>query len=162
GVMDICGFPKNIYYYYQSWWAGKDVLHISPHWNWKGREGQAIDVWVNSNAEQVELLLNGKSLGKKDMPRNRHLQWSVPYQPGKLEAVGYKKNRSFKGSVETTDAPFQIVLQPDRSKIAADGKDATVINVTVTDKKGREVPDAGDLIRFTVSGGDARILGVGN
>ncbi|MGZ3924875.1 MAG: glycoside hydrolase family 2 TIM barrel-domain containing protein, partial [Flavisolibacter sp.] len=66
GLMDVCGFPKNIYYYYQSWWADKDVLHISPHWNWRGNEGKPIDVWVNSNADNVELFLNGKSLGKKD------------------------------------------------------------------------------------------------
>jgi beta-galactosidase len=65
GIMDACGFPKNIYYYYQSWWTDKDVLHISPHWNWKGKEGQPIDVWVNSNADNVELFLNGKSLGKR-------------------------------------------------------------------------------------------------
>jgi beta-galactosidase len=70
--MDDCGFPKNIYYYYQSWWTDKDVLHISPHWNWKGKEGQPIDVWVNSNADKVEIKLNGKSLGEKDMPRNGH------------------------------------------------------------------------------------------
>ena len=65
GIMDVCGFPKNIYYYYQSWWTDKDVLHISPHWNWKGKEGQPIDVWVNTNADNVELFLNGKSLGQK-------------------------------------------------------------------------------------------------
>ncbi|MDQ6609219.1 MAG: glycoside hydrolase family 2 protein, partial [Bacteroidota bacterium] len=74
GIMDVCGFPKNIYYYYQSWWTDKDVLHISPHWNWAGKEGQPIDVWVNTNADNVELFLNGKSLGKKNMPRNKHLQ----------------------------------------------------------------------------------------
>jgi beta-galactosidase len=76
GIMDMCGFPKNIYYYYQSWWTDKDVLHISPHWNWPDKKGQPIDVWVNTNADNVELFLNGKSLGKKDMPRNSHLQWT--------------------------------------------------------------------------------------
>ena len=84
GVMDVCGFPKNISYYYKSWWSDFDVLHISPHWNWSGKEGQPIDVWVNSNADNVELFLNGKSLGKKDMPRNSHLQWSVNYEPGNV------------------------------------------------------------------------------
>jgi beta-galactosidase len=87
GVMDMCGFPKNLYYYYQSWWTDKDVLHISPHWNWGNRRGKPIDVWVNSNADDAELFLNGKSLGKKDMPRNGHLQWSVNYEPGVLSAV---------------------------------------------------------------------------
>ena len=94
GIMDMCGFPKNIYYYYQSWWTDKDVLHISPHWNWKGKEGKPIDVWVNTNADNVELFLNGKSLGKKDMPRNRHLQWTVNYEPGTLEAVAYKERKT--------------------------------------------------------------------
>jgi len=93
GIMDMCGFPKNIYYYYQSWWTDKDVLHISPHWNWKGKEGQPIDVWVNSNADDVELFLNEKSLGKKTMPRNGHLQWVVNYQPGVLEAVAMKHGK---------------------------------------------------------------------
>lgn len=161
GIMDVCGFPKNIYYYYQSWWTDKDVLHISPHWNWKGKEGQNIEVWVNSNAESVELFLNGKSLGKKQMPRNSHLKWSVPYKPGKLEAVAVKGGRRIKAKVETTDAPYQLVLTPDRTTITADGKDATVVNVTVLDKKGREVSDANSLIRFSTTG-DASIIGVGN
>ncbi|MGH2552389.1 MAG: glycoside hydrolase family 2 TIM barrel-domain containing protein, partial [Chitinophagaceae bacterium] len=93
GIMDMCGFPKNIYYYYQSWWTDKDVLHISPHWNfrskgpgWNKPVGDSIDVWVNTNADNVELFLNGKSKGKKDMPRNSHLKWTINYEPGKLEA----------------------------------------------------------------------------
>jgi beta-galactosidase len=161
GVMDVCGFPKNIYYYYQSWWTDKDVLHISPHWNWKGKEGQPIDVWVNSNADNVELFLNGKSLGKKEMPRNRHLQWNVNYEPGVLEAVAYKRGRKLTKRMETTSNPVAIVLTPDRNALIADNKDATVVNVSVVDQQGREVPDAGHLIQFTLSG-DAKILGVGN
>jgi beta-galactosidase len=166
--MDMCGFPKNIYYYYQSWWTDSDVLHISPHWNlptgqagWKGKEGEPIDVWVNTNADNVELFLNGKSLGKKDMPRNKHLQWTVPYKPGTLSAVAYKNGKKITAKVETTDAPYRVVLTPDRKILTADGKDATVINVTVKDKKGREVPDAANLIKFNFTG-DAAIIGVGN
>ena len=161
GIMDMCGFPKNIYYYYQSWWTDKDVLHIAPHWNWSGREGQPIDVWVYSNADNVELFLNGKSLGKKDMPRNGHLQWSVKYEPGILSAVGYKNGREIKAKVETTDRPAEVVITPYKTTMLADGKDATVINVTVVDKQGREVPDANNLIKFSVDG-DAKIIGVGN
>ncbi|HEV3412551.1 MAG TPA: beta-galactosidase GalA [Puia sp.] len=161
GVMDVCGFPKNIYYYYQSWWTDDDVLHISPHWNWKGKEGQSIPVWVNSNADQVELLLNGKSLGKKDMPRNSHLEWSVPYEAGKLEAVATKKGKRFTASVETTSDPFEVVVTPYKTTILADGKDATVLNISVVDRQGREVPDAGNAIRF-VATGDLHIIGVGN
>jgi beta-galactosidase len=161
GVMDVCGFPKNIYYYYQSWWTDDDVLHISPHWNWKGKEGQPIPVWVNSNADQVELFLNGKSLGKKDMPRNSHLEWTVPYEAGKLEATATKKGKQFSATVETTGDPYEVVVTPYKTTILADGKDATVLNISVVDRQGREVPDAGNLIRFKAEG-DLHIIGVGN
>lgn len=161
GIMDICGFPKNIYYYYQSWWTDKDVLHISPHWNWPGKEGQPIDVWVNSNADNVELFLNGKSLGKKDMPRNGHLNWMVNYEPGILNAIAYKKGKRLETKVETTGKPVDVVVSPYKTTMMADGKDVTVINISVLDRQGREVPNANDLIRFSVQG-DARIIGVGN
>jgi beta-galactosidase len=160
GIMDVCGFPKNTYYYYQSWWTDKDVIKIYPHWN--GHEiGDKVNVWCNSNADEVELLLNGKSLGKKVMPRNGHLEWDVIYEPGKLEAIGLKNGKTISTSVETTDKAYQIVLTPDRKIINADGNDVAVVNVTVLDHKGREVPDAMNLIQFTLSG-EARILGVGN
>jgi beta-galactosidase len=161
GVMDICGFPKNIYYYYRSWWTDEDVLHISPHWNWKGKEGQPIPVWVNTNADQVELFLNGKSLGKKDMPRNSHLEWSVPYEAGTLEAVAVKKGKKFSATFQTTGDPYEVVVTPYKTTILADGADATVINISVVDRQGREVPDASNAIRFT-AGGDLHIIGVGN
>lgn len=161
GVMDMCGFPKNIFYYYQSWWTNQDVIHISPHWNWKGKEGKTIPVWVNSNADQVELFLNGKSLGKKTMPRNGHLTWNVPYQSGKLMAMGWKKDKVITSIVETTGNPERIILTPDKATLVSGARDATVVNVHVTDHLGREVPDAGDLIRFDIKG-DAAILGVGN
>ena len=161
GVMDICGFPKNIYYYYRSWWTDEDVLHISPHWNWKGKEGLLIPVWVNTNADEVELFLNGKSLGKKAMPRNSHLEWQVSYEAGTLEAVATKKGKKFSASVETTGDPYEVVVTPYKTTILADGRDATVINISVVDRKGREVPDAGNAIRFKADG-DLRIIGVGN
>lgn len=161
GVMDMCGFPKNIYYYYQSWWTDEDVLHISPHWNWPGKTGQPIDVWVNSNADHVELFLNGKSQGSKDMPRNGHLQWSVNYQPGKLEAVAYKKGKKLTAKVETTGLPAEVVLSPYKTTMLADGRDVTIINISVMDREGREVPDADNMIRFNITG-PAKIIGVGN
>ncbi|MDZ4148830.1 MAG: beta-galactosidase GalA [Flavobacteriaceae bacterium] len=161
GVMDMCGFPKNIYYYYQSWWTDKDVLHISPHWNWEGKEGENIEVWVNSNAQNVELFLNGKSLGKKIMERNSHLKWLVPYKKGVLKAVAFKDGRRIEAKVETTDAPYKIVLTPDRKIIHADGKDLGIFNISVVDKKGREVPTANNLIKFQIEG-DAKAIGVGN
>ncbi len=161
GLMDICGFPKNIYYYYQSWWTDKDVLHISPHWNWKDKRGKPIDVWVNTNADNVELFLNGKSLGKKDMPRNSHLTWTVNYEPGTLSAIAYKKGKKLTGKVETTGLPVEVVLSPNKTTLLADGTDVSVINVSVTDKDGREVPDADNMIRFSISG-NGKIIGVGN
>jgi len=161
GMMDMCGFPKNIYYYYQSWWTDKDVLHISPHWNWKGKEGQPIDVWVNSNADSVELFLNDISLGRKDMPRYGHLQWQVRYQPGTLKAIAYKNGRKLTAEIHTTGQPSEVVLAPSKTTIVANGSDATVVNVSVVDKQGNEVPDADDLISFSVTG-DAKIIGVGN
>ncbi len=165
GIMDMCGFPKNIYYYYQSWWTDKDVLHISPHWNhgtaWGEKSGKPIDVWVNSNADDVELFLNGKSQGKKEMPRNGHLQWSVNYAPGTLEAVAYKKGKRLTTKIETTGAPYEVVMTPYKTTMLANGQDATVINISVVDKEGREVPDADNMIKFYLHG-DAKIIGVGN
>lgn len=160
GVMDVCGFPKNTYYYYQSWWTDKDVLNISPHWNWSKR-GQPIEVWVNTNADNVELFLNGQTLGKKDMPRNGHLTWLVNYAPGKLEAIAYKKGKKLVASVETTGQPTEVVMTPYKTTMLADGKDVSVVNISVVDKEGREVPDANNMIRFSING-DAKIIGVGN
>ena len=129
GIMDMCGFPKNIYYYYKSWWTDKDVLHISPHWNWAGKEGKPIDVWVNSNADNVELFLNGKSLGKKDMPRNSHLQWRVNYEPGTLKLLLIEKEVKLISQVETTGKPVEVVITPYKTTMLADGKDVSVINI---------------------------------
>jgi beta-galactosidase len=135
-------------------------LHISPHWNWKEKLGQNIDVWVNTNADNVELVLNGKSLGKKDIPRNSHLNWSVKYEPGVLEAIAIKNGKTLKTKIETTNSPHSIVISPYKTTILADGKDATVLNINVVDKEGREVPDADNLIKFAINGG--KIIGVGN
>ncbi len=161
GILDTCGFPKNIYYYYQSWWTDKDVLHISPHWNWPEKIGKPIDVWVNSNADEVELFLNGKSLGKKTMPRNSHLKWLVNYESGTLEAIGFKKGKKLTSKVETTSSAYKVVLSPDKTILTADGKDATVINISITDEQGREVPVADNKVQFFITG-DAKIIGVGN
>jgi len=161
GVMDVCGFPKNIYYYYQSWWTDKDVLHISPHWNWPGKEGQPVEVWINSNAETVELFLNGKSLGKQTMPLNGHLKWTVSYKPGTLKAVGIKNGKRMESRQETTGTPYQLVLAPYKTELLADNKDGTVVNVKVLDSKGREVPDANLPVQFRLKG-PGSIIGVGN
>lgn len=161
GVMDMCGFPKNIYYYYQAWWTDRDVLHVAPHWNWPGKEGEPIRVWVNSNADEVELYCNGSSLGKKRMPVNGHLEWEVAYRPGTLKAVAYKDGRRIVRTVRTTGEPCRIVLAPSKTTLHANGGDAVVVNVAVTDRKGQCVPDADLPIEFSIRG-DASIIGVGN
>ncbi|HCZ21923.1 MAG TPA: glycoside hydrolase family 2 [Rikenellaceae bacterium] len=160
GIMDMCGFPKNLYYYYQSWWTDKDVLHISPHWNWPGKEGDGISVWVNSNADEVELFCNGRSFGRQIMPRGGHLEWTIPYQPGTLKAEAYKGGRKIVKTVSTTGKPYKIVLEPTAS-FHSNVNDAVVLNVSVVDRQGRAVPDASDYVSFDISG-QAFIAGVGN
>ena len=161
GIMDVCGFPKNNFYYYQSWWSQNNVLHIFPHWNWPGKEGQLINVWCYSNCDEVELFLNGRSLGKKMMERNSHLEWKVPYEPGTLEARGVRDGQILTAKEETTGAPTTIQLSPDRDEILADGEDVSVVNVSVLDALGREVPTADNKIQFEVAG-SGKAIGVGN
>lgn len=161
GVMDVCGFPKNIYYYYKSWWSDKDVLHIAPHWNIDAQPNQLVKVWVYSNADEIELFLNGKSLGKKMMPKLGHLIWEVKYQKGILKAVGLKNGRKIQSSVATTGKPTKIILTPHKKSLKVGNLDALVVNVCVVDKKGLEVPNANGLIHFNLLG-DAQIIGVGN
>lgn len=163
GVMDMCGFPKNLYYYYQSWWLNTDVLHISPHWNHPGgvKEGDTVKVWINSNAEVTELLLNHKSFGKKIMPVNGHLCWQIPFLEGKLTARAFRNGHYFEQSIETTGKAVTLKLNTERQELSADGKDIAVINVTALDANGREVPDANSRIEFLLRG-DGKILGTGN
>lgn len=162
GIIDLCGFPKDTFYYYQAWWSDRTVLHLLPHWNWAGKEGQNIDVRCFSNCEEVELFLNGQSLGRKPMPVNSHLQWQVPYAPGTLSAKGYKNGAVIaETKVETTGEPTAIQLTPDRATINADGEDVAVITVFIADAQGRIVPVAGNLVNFEVTGG-GKIIGVGN
>lgn len=162
GVLDTCGFPKDTFYYYQSWWTSKPVLHVLPHWNWPGFEGQQIAVWVHSNLEKVELLLNGRSLGVKEMTKDSHLAWNVPYAPGVIEARGYQDGKPvLTARRETTGAPARIALRADRPSISADGEDVAFCTVEVQDAQGRVVPTADNLVTFEV-GGPGRLIGVGN
>lgn len=161
GILDTCGFPKDSAYYLKSWWTDAPVLHLYPHWNWPGRVGQVITVGCDSNDDAVELLRNGVSLGRKTMPRNGHLEWPVRYEPGVLEARGYRAGRLVQTErIETTGAPARLVLTPDRSVIRADGTDVAVFTVSALDAQGRAVPTAANEVHFAVDGG--RILGVGN
>ena len=116
GVLDRCGFPKDTFYYYQSWWQTNPVLHLLPHWNWPGKEGQDIRVVAYSNCKQVELFLNGASLGRQTMKSNSDLAWQVKYAPGTLSAKGFDEAGKViaETKVETTGDATQIQLTPDR------------------------------------------------
>jgi beta-galactosidase len=162
GVMDTCGFAKDTYFYYQAAWTDKPVLHLFPHWNWAGKEGKEIDVWVFGNVEEVALELNGKIIGRKTMPTLGHLEWKVPYEAGTLVARGFKDGRQIlTDKVETTGAPASVQLTPRTSTLAADGDDVSLVTVEVLDAEGRRIPTADNLVRFDISG-PAKIVGVGN
>lgn len=162
GILDICGFPKDCFYYLKSWWTDETVLYVYPHWNWKGKEGQEFDVWAYSNCDEVELFLNDKSLGRKKMEKDSHLQWQVKYQPGTLLARGYKNGKEVAVErVETTGGPAAIQVTANRATIKADGEDVSVITVQVNDSKGRFVPTANNEITFAIEG-PGQIIGVGN
>jgi beta-galactosidase len=162
GIVDMCGFPKDYFYYYKAWWRKEPALHLFPHWNWEGREGDEIPVWVYSNLDEVELLVNGKSLGSQKVPHLGHVEWKVRYEPGNIEARGSKDDKVvLTEKRETTGGSAQIRLTAHRTEIDADGEDAAVLKVEVLDKQGRVVPTADDRIAFTISG-SGKLIGVGN
>ena len=162
GILDTCGFPKDNFYYYKARWGDEPVLHLFPHWNWTGREGQEIDVWVHTNLERVELFLNGQSLGAQTLPKDGHLAWKVKYAPGTIEARGFRGGTQVLSSMRaTTGAPARLVLHPDRTEIGADGEDVSVVAVRVVDAQGRDVPVASDEVTFNVTGA-GKLIGVGN
>jgi beta-galactosidase len=153
GIVDLAGFPKDVYYMYQSEWTNKPVLHLLPHWNWK--PGQLIDVWAYyNNADEVEAFLNGKSIGvKKKSGDDLHVMWRVKYEPGILKAVSRRNGKVvMTARVVTAGAPYKIQLKADRSKIKADGKDLSFITVSVLDKNNIPVPDTNQLVKFKVTG----------
>ena len=162
GIFDYCGFPKDEAYYLKAWWTQEPVLHIFPHWNLQGHEGEEVELWAYSNCDEVELIVNGKKLGRQQMPKNGHLTWKATYQPGKVVAYGYRNGkRTMTQVIETTKAAYKSVLKADRQELTADGRDVAVVTVEVQDQKGRVVPDACPLLTFTLEG-NGRILGAGN
>ncbi len=163
GLLDLCGFPKDAYWYYRAWWRDEPLLHVFPHWNWKGKEGEDIDVWCYTNCSEVELYLNGERLGRKAVEKNGHLEWVVPFAEGRLEARGFDEEGSqiLTTVHETTGAPHSIELLCDRDLLSADNQDVVPVEVRVLDEEGRVVANASNHIQFKIEG-PARNLGVGN
>ena len=162
GIIDTCGFPKDSFFYYKSWWTSKPVLHLFPHWNWPGMEGKEIAVWVYSNLDSVELFHNGKSLGSKEVKKDSHVAWNVSYAPGAIEARGYKDGKlAMTEKRETTGPAARLVMKADRDTIKADGEDVAMFSVEVRDALDRIVPITRNEVAFTVSG-SGQLIGVGN
>ena len=162
GFMDICGFPKDGYYAYKAAWTNEPVVHIFPHWNWPGKEGDSIQVHCYTNCDEVELLLNGKRVSMQKAIPYTKLIWKLIYKPGKLEARGYKGGKLVTTDVvETTTAPAQVALKSDCTVLKADGCDVAVIRVAIKDAKGRVVPVADNLVTFSIEG-PGKIIGTGN
>jgi beta-galactosidase len=163
GLMDLCGFPKDNYYYFQAAWKPEPLVHIFPHWNWPEKIGEPVKVGCYTNCEEIELFLNGRSLGCKPVIPNYHLEWAnVLYEPGRLEAAGYRGGQVVASArVETTGPACGIRLLPDRTRIQAERSDVCVMDVEIIDEQGRVVPSASQLVHFEVAGA-ARIIGVGN
>lgn len=162
GIIDLAGFPKDIYYMYQSEWTDKNVLHVFPHWTgWE--PGQTIDIWAYSSAPEVELFLNGESLGAKTKgPEDLHLMWRVSFEPGTLKAVSRENGKVvMEKEIKSAGEPVQLKATADRSTISADGYDLSYITVEILDETGNFVPTAGNLVQFSVEG-NAEIFGVDN
>jgi beta-galactosidase len=162
GVMDLCGFAKDNYHYYRVWWGNEPAMHLFPHWNWEGKEGQEISVWCYANCESVELFLNGTSLGSQTVKKNGHLEWKVKYAPGFIEAKGSSGGKVILTERrETAGVTARLVIEASKDKLHADGMDCCQVNVRVVDAKGLTVPTAGDVLTFAVEG-PGKVIGVGN
>ncbi len=160
GVVDLAGFPKDVYYMYQSEWTNKDVLHLLPHWNWK--EGQMVDVWAYyNNADEVELFVKGESQGvRTKQGDDLHVMWRIPFSAGTLSAVSRKDGAQvLEKEIKTAGKPFTLKLTADRENIQADGKDLSFISVEVIDENGNLVPNANIQLNFSVKG-QGKIVGV--
>ena len=183
GLIDLCGFPKDGYYFYQSQWTKKPMIHIFPHWNWTGNEGKVISVIAYTNCDSAELFLNGKSFGTKSyvFPQqghsrswngfarpyiapttsDLHLSWDVPYEPGTLKIVGKKNGKTITEEISTTSKPSAIRLSADRKDINADARDIVNIKAEIIDENGLVVPGADNLIEFKVEG-EGTLIGTDN
>jgi beta-galactosidase len=154
GIIDMCGLPKDHYYLYQSMWTSEPMVHLLPHWTHPGKEGVAIPVWAYANADEVELFLNGKSLGRQPMdPDVMRIQWMVPYQAGELKAVAYRAGQVVaKTERKTAGEPAGISVNVDRSTLNANGQDMAHLEVSIVDDKGVEVPMADNTVHCRIQG----------
>jgi beta-galactosidase len=189
GALDLCHFPKDVYYYFVSQWTDRPMVHLFPHWNWSGKEGEPIDVWCYTNCDQVELFLNNKSLGTRHRPKAsdrsapndtehsisdtypEHLSWKVQYYPGSLRAVGTRNGKvACSRTIHTAGEPARIQLtrligqfmkEGQITPLVADGRDAIVIKAAILDAEGHIVPTASSAVTFKLDGG-ATMIGIGN
>ena len=162
GIIDLCGFPKDHFYFYQSQWSDKPMVHILPHWNWSGKEGKVIPVWTYSNADEVELFLNDKSLGAKSNKNKMNLSWNVPYQAGTLKAIAKTNGKIVSEKIiKTAGKPAKIEIIADKTTIKADGESCIHLEFNILDAEGNFVPNANNLISFKISG-SAKNIGVEN
>ncbi len=163
GIMDLNGFPKTAYYMRQAQWIkDRPLIHIAPHWNWQGMEGKDIRVLVMANVERAKLLLNGRVIGEQAVDPYRMNIFTVPYQAGKLEAIGYTKGKEvIRTSVETTGPAVALDLVPDRASLVGDGRDAMPLTVRALDAQGRAVPLAVAAVTFHIEGA-GQSIGHGN
>ncbi|ARV16569.1 glycoside hydrolase [Polaribacter sp. SA4-12] len=181
GPVDLSGFPKDRFYLYQSQWTKEPMVHVLPHWNWEGKEGDKIPVFAYTNAEVVELFVNGKSYGKKvkgkdltKIPSEYHefekgmyktkyrLSWKVPYQPGSIKVVAYNGGKEVATKeIKTASKSAKVTLVADRTEIDADGSDLSFITVKIEDKDGNLSPMAKNLIKFKIEG-EGTLAAVGN
>ena len=179
--VDLCGFPKDRYYLYQSQWTTDPMVHVLPHWNWEGKEGDIIPIFAYTNCEEVELIVNEKSMGKKikgvdttDIPAEfrgfkkgmytskYRLRWNVPYAPGSIKVIGFKDGKAVvEKEIKTAQKPASIRLKADRQEITADGKDLSFITVEIVDKNGTMVPQADNQVHFKIEGAGIKAA-VGN
>jgi beta-galactosidase len=171
GIIDLSGIPKDRYYLYQSQWTQKKVLHMLPHWNWEGREGEKVPVYVYTNYPSAEVFINGKSFGKKIFDKKvlldqYRLRWeNTIYEHGELKVVAYNEAGTVAETkiIKTAGVPTTITLEPSQNHLVANGDDLTFVTVSIKDKEGNLCPLAENLIHFTVSGaGKLRAVDNGN
>ncbi len=162
GIIDLCNFPKDTYFFYQSQWTEKPMVHLLPHWTWSGKEGTAIPVWCYTNCDEAKLFLNGASLGtrKFDEKNDMHLEWLVPYQPGELKVVARKDGKEVTTSHHTANAPSQLRISADQAQLDPANRDLSYVTLRVEDENGHFTPKAANWVNIQIEG-PGRLVGSG-